>query len=205
MKALMINGSPNKDGCTNKALEFVADSLKEEGIEIEVIQLGKQNIQDCTACGFCHKDKKICVFDKDPVNDILNRAEEFDAIVIGTPVYYSHPSGNIISFLNRLFFSSHGRFKHKVGASVVSARRAGTTSTLDVINKHFLISNMFVSGSSYWNMIHGMNKEEVLQDEEGIQTMYNLGKNIAYLVKCMKESKIDKPQLKRVARTNFIR
>lgn len=203
MKVLMINGSPNKDGCTARALEEVGFALKSDGVDYEIMQVGNLQISGCVGCGACSKLKK-CVND-DAVNIALDKMKECDGIIIGSPVYFASANGTLISFLDRLFCSAKGAFNYKVGAAVVSARRAGNTATFDEINKYFFISNMFVPASNYWNQVHGNTREQVEQDEEGLQTMRQLGHNAAYLIKCLSSSKIEKPVPEDKIKTNFIR
>lgn len=201
MKVLMINGSPHEKGCTYTALLEIAHSLKEEGIESEIIYCGNQPLNDCIACASCRTTGK-CVFN-DVVNEIVEKAKDSDGFIFGSPVYYAHPSGRVLSVLDRVFYSGRKYFQFKPGASVVSARRSGTTASLDVLNKYFTINQMPVVSSTYWNMVHGNNPEEVKQDLEGLQTMRNLGKNMAWLLKCIEQG--DKhPENKKVV-TNFIR
>lgn len=206
MKVLMINGSPNRSGCTYTALAEVAKVLSNEGIESEIVWLGTKPVQDCIACGACRKTGK-CVFE-DGINEIAAKAEEADGFIFGSPVYYSHPSGRLMSALDRLFYSGSVKFRGKPGAVVCSARRAGTSASLDAIMKHLTINEMPVVSSTYWNMVHGAVRADVLQDEEGLQTMRNLGRNMAWLLKCIeagKEKGITKPEAERKAWTNFIR
>ena len=180
MKVLMLNGSPH-DECVFRALEEVGTVLQKEGIEIEIINVGKENIRGCIDCKFC-KENERCVFN-DLVNEVALKFKEADGLVIGTPVYYSGMNGTLKSFLDRLFWSSHFEKGMKVGAAVISSRRAGSTNALDEIYKYFGISSMPIVTSSYWNEVHGSKKEDVLKDKEGLQTMRNLGKNMAFLIK----------------------
>lgn len=207
MKVLLINGSSRKE-CTYTALSKVAESLNEEGIETEIINLGGTPVRDCIGCGMCAKNgKDRCVFNDDIVNTIIEKAEESDGFIFGTPVYYAHPSGRILSVLDRAFYAGKKAFEFKPGASIISARRGGTVASFDVLNKYFTINQMPIVSSTYWNNVHGNNKEEVLQDLEGMQTMYNLGKNMAWILKCIesgKQNNINKPVNKTV-KTNFIR
>ena len=207
MKVLLINGSSRKE-CTYTALSKVAESLNEEGIETEIINLGGTPVRDCIGCGMCAKNGNArCVFNDDIVNTIIEKAEESDGFVFGTPVYYAHPSGRILSVLDRAFYAGKKAFEFKPGASIISARRGGTVASFDVLNKYFTINQMPIVSSTYWNNVHGNNKEEVLQDLEGMQTMYNLGKNMAWILKCIESGKrnnINKPQNSTV-KTNFIR
>lgn len=209
MKVLMINGSCNEHGCTYTALCEAAKSLNAEGVETEIVQLGKDAYRDCIGCGVCRKKmNNRCIFNDDIINNIIEKAEHADGFVFGSPVYYAHPSGRLLSVLNRVFFAGGKAFAFKPGAAVVSARRAGTTGSIDVINKYFTINKMPVVSSTYWNMVHGNAPEEVLQDEEGLQTMRNLGKNMAWLLKTIETAKkngVTLPEDEAGARTNFIR
>lgn len=209
MKVLMINGSCNEKGCTNKALETVAEVLRQEGVESEIVQLGKLPYRDCIGCGTCRKTGSgKCVFNDDIVNTIIDKAKTADGFVFGSPVYYAHPSGRLLSVLDRAFYAGGEAFAFKPGAAVVSARRAGTTASIDVINKYFTINKMLVVSSTYWNMVHGTKAEEVSQDQEGLQTMRNIGRNMAWLLKLIENGKnggLESPQPENGARTNFIR
>lgn len=207
MKVLLINGSPNEAGCTFTALKEIADTLAELQIDSEILQLGKQPIRDCIGCGACGSRKGTCVFEDDLVNELIGKAAEADGFVFGSPVYYAHASGRILSALDRAFYAGGSAFAHKPGAAVVSARRAGTTSALDDLNKYFMINQMPVVSSTYWNMVHGNQPEEVAQDFEGLQTMRNIASNMAWLLKCIeagKEKGITAPVNPKIA-TNFIR
>ena len=207
MKVLLFNGSPHKNGCTYTALTEVASVLNQEGIDTEIIQVGGQPVRDCIGCGQC-AGKYRCVFDDDMVNQWIDMAKDADGFIFGTPVYYAHASGRIQSVMDRMFYSGGRYFAHKPAAAVASARRAGTTASLDVLNKYFTINQMPVVSSTYWNMVHGSKAEDVLQDEEGLQTMRNLGKNMAWLLKCIEAGKqqgVEAPKAERSKRTNFIR
>lgn len=207
MKVLLFNGSANQHGCTYTALTEVASVLNQEGIDTEIIQVGGQPVRDCIGCGQC-AGKYRCVFDDDMVNQWIDMAKDADGFIFGTPVYYAHASGRIQSVMDRMFYSGGRYFAHKPAAAVASARRAGTTASLDVLNKYFTINQMPVVSSTYWNMVHGSKAEDVLQDEEGLQTMRNLGKNMAWLLKCIEAGKqqgIEAPKAERSKRTNFIR
>ena len=205
MKVLLINGSPNEKGCTYTALSQVAEALRAEGIWTEIDWIGKEPYRDCIGCGGCGKTGE-CVF-QDHVNEVVRKAKECDGFVFGTPVYYAHPSGRILDFLNRAFYSGGSAFAHKPAAAVASARRAGTVASVDVLNKYFTINQMPVVSSTYWNEIHGNSAEEAVQDEEGMQTMYNLGKNMAWLLKCIEAGKEKGlcPPVNEKKKTNFIR
>lgn len=186
MKVLLVNSSPNADGCTNRALIEVAKSLNEEGIETTIYQI-KEQVKDCTGCAACRKIGK-CVVD-DEVNAFVELAKDYDGFIFGSPVYYAHPSGRLLSFMDRIFYSGSSAFAYKPAAAVASARRAGTSATLDVITKHFTINKMPVISSNYWNMVHGKTKEDVEKDLEGLQIMRILGKNMAWIIKCIEEGK----------------
>lgn len=206
MKVLLVNGSPRAAGCTNTALEEVAKTLGEAGIETEIFWLGAKPVQDCVACGKCRELKK-CVFD-DVVNTLIEKAKMADGFVFGSPVYYAHPSGRVQSALDRAFYAGKYAFAGKPGAAIVSARRGGTASSFDVINKYFGISSMPVVSSTYWNMVYGNTPDEVRRDEEGMQTMRNLGRNMAYLLRCIEAGKaagIESPAQEGAFKTNFIR
>ena len=205
MKVLLINGSPNAKGCTYTALEEVSKTLNQEGIETEIIHVGNKDIRGCIACRSC-KTKGKCVFD-DLVNETAPKFQECDGIVIGSPVYYASANGTLVSFIDRLFYSIPGDKTMKVGAAVVSCRRAGNTATFDELNKYFTISGMPIASSQYWNMVHGNSREEVLQDEEGLQTMRVLGRNMAFLMKSIQLGKKEYglPEKEDRIFTNFIR
>lgn len=207
MKVLMINGSSRKHGCTYLALKEIGETLAKEGIEYEIFELGGSPIRDCIGCNSCAKTG-CCVFSDDPVNGIIEKAKEADGFIFGSPVYYAHPSGQLLSLMDRLFYAGGYAFRGKAAASIVTARRAGTTASLDVINKHILNNDMFMAGSSYWNMVFGPSPDKVKEDEEGLQTMRNLAHNMAYLLKCLesgKEKGITLPEGERGAWTNFNR
>ncbi len=206
MKVLLINGSPNEHGCTYTALSEVAQTLHGHGIETELLYLGKKPVAGCIACGGCGRTGK-CVFD-DQVNDVLSRLDGIDAVVAGSPVYYAAASGQITSFLNRLFYASGGRMAGKPGAAVVSCRRGGASAAFDQLNKYFTISSMPVVSSQYWNQVHGSTPEEVRRDEEGLQTMRTLGENMAWLLKSIEAGRkagVPAPVRESPLRTNFIR
>ena len=226
MKVLLINGSPHQKGCTYTALSEVASALKEEGIDSDFYWIGNKPIGGCIGCFACAK-KKQCVFRHsvqekrpgdvsvadDKVNEFTALAKDYDGFVFGSPVYFSGMNGNLMSFMDRVFFSASGQephpFRFKPAAAVVSARRAGTTSALDQMNKYFLHQQMPIATSRYWNMVHGNTPEEVRKDEEGMQIMRYLGRNMAWLLK-LKEAgeevgiSLPKQEETRLA-TNFIR
>lgn len=207
MKVLLINGSPHEMGCTYTALSEVASTLHEQGIETELISIGNAAIRGCIGCGGCRKAGK-CVFDADIVNQIAAKAKYSDGFVFGSPVYYASANGSLFSLLDRLFFSQSSVLRHKPAAAVVSARRGGTTTALHDIENYFSINQMPLVTSTYWNMVHGSQAEQVKLDEEGLQTMRNLGRNMAWLLKCIeagKQAGITPPENETALRTNFIR
>ena len=205
MKVLLINGSPHANGCTATALDIVAKELEKNGIEAEIVHVGNKNIHGCIACFKC-KQTGRCVFD-DLVNELAPKFEQADALVIGSPVYYAGMAGTMNSFLDRFFFSTPFDKRMKVGAAVVSARRAGTVATFDQMNKYFTISEMPVASSRYWNEVHGYTPEDVMQDQEGVQSMRILARNIAFLIKAIaaEKEKNGLPEQEEIVYTNFIR
>jgi len=207
MNVLLINGSPNKKGCTYTALSEVAKALKKQDIDAEIFYVGNKPIRGCTACGKCSETGK-CIFDDDAVNVAIGKAAEADGFVFGSPVHYAGASGFITSFLDRCFFAGSDVFAYKPGAAVVSCRRGGATAAFDQLNKYFTISNMPVVSSQYWNMVHGNTPEEVLQDLEGLQIMRTLGQNMAWLLKSIaagRKAGIVRPEPEEHIWTNFIR
>lgn len=205
MKVLLINGSPKKEGNTYIALHEVQKTLEAEGIETEMIHVGNKNIRGCIACNKCAELGK-CVVD-DMVNEVAPKFEQADGIVLGSPVYYASPNGTLLSFLDRLFYSTRFDKSMKVGAAVAVARRGGTTATFDVLNKYFTISNMPIAPSQYWNSVHGRMPGEAQQDGEGLQTMRQLARNMAFLVKSIKlgMEKYGLPTHEDRIATNFIK
>lgn len=206
MKVMLINGSPRENGNTAYALGEIAKILNDEGIETEIIQTGREAINDCTACGACHKLGK-CVID-DCVNEIVEKAKTCDGFVFGTPVYYAHPAGRMLSLLDRLFFSGGYAFRKKPAFATVCCRRGGASATFDAMNKHFTINEMPVISSTYWNSIHGSMPGEAARDDEGMQTMRNGARNLAWLLKCIEAGRragIEPPESEHGAFTNFIR
>ena len=205
MKVLLINGSPNEHGCTYTALSETAETLQKHGIDTEILYLGKKPVAGCIACGKCRETGK-CVFD-DKVNEVIDKLDSIDAIVVGSPVYYAGPSGQLTAFLDRLFYSGGGRMAGKLGASVVSCRRGGASAAFDRLNKYFTISSMPVVSSQYWNQVHGFTREDVRKDGEGLQTMRTLGENMAWLLKCIeagREKGISLPEYEERIATHFI-
>lgn len=206
MKVLLINGSAHQKGCTYTALKEVAGILEQEGIETEFLWIGAKPVAGCIGCGSCRRTGRCFVDDQ--VNQVVERLEELDGFVIGSPVYYAGPSGQLTAFLDRLFYAGGGRFRGKLGAAVVSCRRGGAATAFDRLNKYFTINSMPVVSSQYWNQVHGNTPEEVRQDLEGLQIMRTLGRNMAWLLKCIDLGRANgiqlPPQEERVA-TNFIR
>ena len=209
MKVLLVNGSSNKQGCTFTALSEIEKLLNNEGIETEIFQLGNAELRDCCGCQDC-RTKGECVFKDDAVNEFIEKAKNADGFVFGSPVYYAHPSGRLLSFMDRVFYAASSALAYKPAAAIVSARRAGTTASLDAITKHFTINNMPVISSSYWPMVHGKQNtpDDVKQDLEGLQIMRTLGTNMAWILKCIdagKNSGINKPVPEPKIMTNFVR
>lgn len=208
MKVLTINGSPHiKDGCVDRALREFENTIKECGIDVERVNIGNKDIRGCISCNFCREHNR-CVFN-DLVNEVAPKFKDADGIVVGTPTYYAGANGQALAFLDRLFYSTSTVFSKqmKVGAAIVSSRRAGSTSAFDEINKYFTIASMPVASSTYWNEVHGFNAEQVEQDAEGLQTMRNLARNMAFLIKAISRLKAEDglPEEERGAYTHFIR
>ena len=203
MKVLLINGSSNKNGCTFRALTEIVTVLNKENIETEIVQLGAEPIKDCIGCCGCAKNGNKCVFNNDIVNEIIEKAKTCDGFVFGSPVYYAHPSGRLLSVLDRVFYAGGKFLAYKPGAAVVSARRAGTTAAIDVINKYFTINKMPVVSSMYWNMVHGTKAEDVEKDLEGLQTMRTVAQNMVWLLKAIKQNSV--PVCEDKIKTNFIK
>ncbi len=207
MKVLAFNGSPHKNGCTYTALRIIADELEKQGIETEIIHVGGSVIRGCTDCGYCGRSEEDgCVFKNDLVNECLEKSKTADGILLGSPVYYSGIAGTMKSFLDRFFFSG-STLQYKVGAAVVSTRRAGDVDTFHQLNNYFNLRNIIITPGHYWNAVHGTNPQEVLQDKEGVQLMRALGRNMAWLMQSIEQSKGTVPMPEREARvfTNFIR
>ena len=203
-KVLLLNGSPHRNGCTSTALEEMMRVFEAEGIESELIQVGASAVRGCISCNKCSEAGK-CVFD-DLVNEVAPKFEEADGLVVGSPVYYASPNGNILSFLDRLFYSTPFSKQMKVGAAVVSCRRGGSTASFDALNKYFTISSMPVASSTYWNQVHGFTAEDVKKDLEGLQTMRNLARNMSFMIKAFADAKetYGYPELERGCFTSFM-
>ena len=206
MKVLVINGSPHLHGCTDRALREVENTLHENGVETERVDVGNIAVRGCVGCNFCSEHGR-CVFN-DLVNETAPKFAEAAGLLVGSPVYYAGANGQLLAFLDRLFYSTSGAFDKamKVGAAVVSSRRAGSTSAFDEINKYFGISAMPVVSSTYWNEVHGFTAQDVESDLEGLQTMRNLGKNMAFMMKAIEAAAQEKglPQQERGTFTNFL-
>ena len=186
-KVILLNGSPHANGCTATALNEMIKVFQEEGIETELIHVGNKSIRGCISCNRCSETGK-CVFN-DLVNEVAPKFAEADGLVVGSPVYYGGPNGTILSFMDRLFYSTSFSKQMKVGASVVSCRRGGNTATFDVLNKYFTISSMPVASSTYWNQVHGFTADDAKKDLEGLQTMRNLARNMAFMIKAFADAK----------------
>lgn len=206
MKVLLVNGSPHNEGCTYTALQEVAKVLNLEGIETEIYWIGNRPISGCIACSKCISTGLCCI--DDTVNPFIEKARNADAFIFGSPVHYAAASGALTSFLDRAFYGKSSLYALKPGAAVVSCRRGGASAAFDQINKYFTISQMLVVGSQYWNQIHGNTPEETLHDAEGLQTMRTLGRNMAWLLRCIEKGKqtgITLPEKEVQLKTNFIR
>ncbi|MDR0811941.1 MAG: flavodoxin family protein [Paludibacter sp.] len=207
MKVLLINGSPHKDGCTFTALSEIVGELEKQGIETQIFQIGKQPIRGCVACGQC-EDTGYCSYKSDIVNECIGLMRAADGIIVGSPVYYASPNGALLALLDRAFFASGDAFAYKPAAAIVSCRRGGSATAFDVLNKYFTISNMPVVSSQYWNHVHGQTPEDVRQDLEGLQVMRVLGRNMAWLLKCIEAAKGKVPYPEKEPErmwTNFVR
>jgi multimeric flavodoxin WrbA len=206
MNVLLINGSPHPKGCTYTALAEVAGQLEKNGIGTTLFQIGAKPIHECTACCACAKTG-LCVFNDDPANECIELMKKADGVVIGSPVYYAAPTGAISSLLNRVFYLKSNAYAYKPAAAIVSCRRGGAGSSFDRLNKFFTISNMPVVSSQYWNAVHGNTPDEVRQDLEGMQIMRTLGRNMAWLLKCIDTAKdtVPYPEKEDWTPTNFIR
>ena len=206
LNVLLINGSPHKNGCTFTALSEVAGQLNKQGIETNISHIGTDPIRGCIACGKCAQTGH-CAFNDDPVNECIDLAKKADGLVVGSPVYYASPNGALCAFMDRMFFRKSGAYAYKPAAAVVNCRRGGATTAFDTLNRYFSISNMLIVGSQYWNETHGMTPDQVRQDLEGLQTMRTLGNNMAWLLKCIENSKqtVPYPVKETPTATNFIR
>ena len=203
-RIILLNGSPHQHGCTATALDEMIRVFEEEKIETRLIQVGNKAIRGCISCGFCEKNGR-CVFKDDLVNEVATEFEAADGLVVGSPVYYGSPNGTILSFMDRLFYSTSFSKHMKVGAAVVSCRRGGNTASFDVLIKYFTISGMPVASSTYWNQVHGFTAEDVKKDLEGLQTMRNLARNMAFMIRAIAQAKQTGgfPEMERGVFTSF--
>lgn len=206
MNVLLINGSPHKDGCTYTALSEVAGQLEKQGIQTHIFHIGNKPIRGCIACQKC-RESQHCAFTDDTVNECIELMKQADGIIVGSPVYYASPNGALLALLDRTFYAGGSLLAYKPAAAIVSCRRGGAATAFDVLNKYFSISNMPIVSSQYWNAVHGHSPEEVKQDLEGMQIMRTLGRNMAWLLKCIDAVKetIPYPEREAMLRTNFIR
>ena len=210
MKVLLVNGSPHEAGCIFTALGEIAAELKKNGVDSEIFQLGTGAVHGCVACRSCFKrDDGHCVFDDDPVNAAADKLKQADALIVGTPVYFSGIAGQVKSFMDRLFYAAeNSTLRGKPAAAIVSCRRGGASSTFDQLNHYFTIRQMPVVPSQYWNSVHGNTPDEVRQDLEGLQVMRTLAKNMAWMLKCFEAGRnagIGLPEQEPRVNTNFIR
>lgn len=206
MKVLLLNGSPHQKGCTYTALSEIATTLQKEGIETEIFWVGNKPVSGCLGCKACVKTGKCFIDDK--VNEFVEKMDEASGLIVGSPVHYAGASGMVTSFLDRAFYHKAGAYQGKPGAAIASCRRGGASATFDQLNKYFTICSMPVVSSQYWNMVHGNTPEEVKQDAEGLQTMRTLGRNMAWMLKCIEAGKnagIEFPEHEPKVATNFIR
>lgn len=204
MHVLMINTSPHRQGCTNRALLEIASTLEKQGISSEILWIGTEALHGCIDCGYCFNHGR-CVFGDDKVNEAAEKAIASDALILGAPVHYASIAGSGSAFLDRLFRVISRQMALKPGASVVSCRRGGASASFDQLNKYFTISGMPVVSSTYWNSVHGNTAEEVEQDLEGLQVMRNLGSSLAWLLASIEAGNVQRPRLEREHYTNFIR
>ncbi|AMK15643.1 flavodoxin family protein [Methanobrevibacter olleyae] len=202
MKVLLINGSPHKEGCTFTALTEIKNQLEKEGVNSEIFWIGNKPVRGCIACLKCGHSNGKCAFDDDPANEIIDKIIGSDAVIVGSPVYYSGPNGALCAILDRVFYASGANFAFKPAASIVSCRRGGASASFDRLNKYFTISNMPVVSSQYWNMVHGNTPEEVKQDLEGLQIMRTLARNMAWILNSIENN--DLPNQEEKVKTNFI-
>ena len=212
MKVVAFNGSPNRYGNTHTAIKMVTDELEDQGIETEIIHIGKKAIKGCTGCGHCFKLKnETCIFTEDKVNEWIQKMKLADGIILGSPVHWSGISGTMKSFLDRAFYvtgaANPGMLRHKVGVSVAAVRRSGGLPAIQQLNNYILYSEMIMPSSNYWNVIHGAKPEEVNEDIEGTQIMRVLGKNMAWTMKIIEHGKsvIPPPEMEKKSYMNFIR
>lgn len=208
MKVIAINGSPNKNGNTYESLVLVTTELEKQGIETEIIHIGNKAIRGCIGCNVCQNSEgNNCIFKDDPVNETADKMKDADGIILGSPVYYSGIAGTMKSFLDRVFYSKSKYFRYKVCTAVAAVRRSGGVDTFHQLNNYFNLGEMIIVPSHYWSVIHGRTKGEVLQDEEGVQTLQEAGKSMAWLMKSLEYSKtvIERPEKEERKWTHFVR
>ncbi|MBQ2523149.1 MAG: flavodoxin family protein [Prevotella sp.] len=205
MRVLLINGSPRNEGNTFLALSEVAKTLNEEGVETVIVGIGKKAVQGCIACGMCGRTGR-CTFNDDLYGKIFSIIKDgIDGLIVGSPVYYGGPNGSVCALMDRICYSLNGYLKFKPAASVAVCRRGGASATFDRLNKYFTILNMPVVSSQYWNMVYGQTPGQAALDEEGMQTMRTLGRNMAWMIKKLNVSEDGHPELEQPVWTNFIR
>lgn len=205
MKVIMLNGSSHQKGCTNTALNVIADELEKQAIESEIVWIGNKPIQGCIGCWQCKKGNSHCVFEKDLVNEVIEKMNEADGIILGSPVQFASAAGHFTAFLDRLFMAGADVFKFKPATAICSARRAGTTATFHQLLDYITMNQMIVSPSPYWNMVHGNQPEEVMKDEEGLYIMRSVAAGMAWIIKMKEATKEIQPVAMKSAKTNFIR
>ncbi|KAB1650815.1 flavodoxin family protein [Adlercreutzia muris] len=209
MKVLLINGSPRMQGNTNRALEEVAAALEAEGVQTELVWIGNKEIRGCIACGICgKKGDNRCVFDSDPCNGLIQKAAAADGLIVGSPVYYAGAAGTLVGLLDRMFYAGGSLLRFKPAAGIAVARRAGTIEAADQINKYFQINNMPVVPSSYWNIAFGRVPGDVEGDGEGLHTMRTLGRNMAWMLRCIeagREAGVTPPEIEPKTWTHYVR
>lgn len=205
MKVLLLNGSPHTNGCTAAALNTIATALNRQGIETEILSVGTGVVRDCIACGGCKKGQPVCIFNDDCVNTFITKAQTADAFVFASPVYYAHPTGALLSAMDRIFYAGGQFLRHKPAAAILTARRAGTTASMDVINKYFAINQMPIVTSTYWNQVY--RSADFTADAEGTQTLTYLANNLAWLLQCIAAGRtqgIEPPTQTKSVMTNFL-
>lgn len=206
MKVILFNGSTHAHGCTAQALEIIAQNLNQQGIDTEILSLGTTAIHDCVACRACKNGDGLCVFKDDVVNTWLEKIKTADGLIFGSPVYYAHPTGALLAAMDRLFYAGGQYLHHKPAAAVLTARRAGTTASMDVINKYFAFNQMPIVTSTYWNQVYRDANGTPMTDAEGTQTLEHLANNMAWLLKCInigQQNSITVPQQAKTTFTNF--
>lgn len=205
MKVLLINGSPRGEGNTYIALSEIAKTLEAEGIQSEIISIGRKAVQGCIACNKCRENSNRCIFQDELYNRVVDAIRQADGLIVGSPTYYAGPNGSLCALLDRVFYSASDYLSYKPASSVAVCRRGGASACLDRLNKYFTISNMPVVPSQYWNMVYGRTPGEAALDAEGLQTMRTLGRNMAWMLKAIRSDSIPRPEEEPRLITNFIR